>query len=120
MAKTASRVDTDDLSRRITRTPFPGSRKTYLGDLRVPFREIALTDTLLHDGQHEANPPLRVYDASGPYTDPDAAIDITRGLPALRGASGRDPCARRWRPTRRCRDRWCRRRAPAVRPGWTA
>jgi phosphomethylpyrimidine synthase len=86
MAKTASRVDTDDLSRRITRTPFPGSRKTYLGDLRVPFREIALTDTLLHDGQREANPPLRVYDASGPYTDPDAAIDITRGLPALRGA----------------------------------
>src|SRR5437867_1826736 len=86
MAKTASRVDTDDLSRRITRTPFPGSRKTYLGDLRVPFREIALTDTLLHDGQHEANPPLRVYDPSGPYTDPDAAIDITRGLSALRGA----------------------------------
>jgi phosphomethylpyrimidine synthase len=86
MAKTASRVDTDDLSRRITRTPFPGSRKVQLGDFKVPFREIALNDTLLHDGTREANPPLRVYDASGPYTDPEAAIDITRGLPALRGA----------------------------------
>ena len=94
MAKNRLSVDTDDLSRRITRTPFAGSRKVYLDgtrpDVRVPFREITLSDTLTQgsDGQprHETNPPLRVYDASGPYTDPLAAIDITRGLPALRSA----------------------------------
>jgi phosphomethylpyrimidine synthase len=94
MAKQPTHVDTDDLSRRITRAPFPGSRKVYLDgprpDVRVPFREIALTDTLVHEGpgepRREPNPPLRVYDASGPYTDPDARIDITRGLPGLRTA----------------------------------
>lgn len=94
MAKQPTRVDTDDLSRRITRAPFPGSRKVYVQgprpDVRVPFREIALTDTLVHEGpgepRREPNPPLRVYDASGPYTDPDARIDITRGLPAARAA----------------------------------
>jgi len=94
MAKQASSVDTDELSRRITRTPFAGSRKIYLDgsrpDLRVPFREIALSDTLVQQPQgeplREPNPPLRVYDPSGPYTDPQAAIDITRGLPPLRRA----------------------------------
>ncbi|MDE2081955.1 MAG: phosphomethylpyrimidine synthase ThiC [Burkholderiales bacterium] len=94
MAKTSLSVDTDDLSRRITRTPFPGSRKIYLEgarpDIRVPFREVSLGDTVSHDSRgevrHEPNPPLRLYDASGPYTDPAAAIDITRGLPPLRAA----------------------------------
>ena len=94
MAKNASSVDTDELSRRITRTPFPGSRKVHLEgtrpDIRVPFREIALSDTLVQQARgeplREPNPPLRVYDASGPYTDPHAAIDITRGLPPLRQA----------------------------------
>ena len=94
MAKQASSVDTDELSRRITRTPFAGSRKVYLDgsrpDLRVPFREIALSDTLVQQPHgeplREPNPPLRVYDPSGPYTDPQAAIDITRGLPPLRRA----------------------------------
>ncbi len=89
MAKTrSSSVDADALSRRITRTPFPGSHKLYLEgsrpDLRVPFREVTLTDTQINDGPAEPNPPLRLYDASGPYTDPLASIDITRGLPALR------------------------------------
>ena len=94
MAKIPSRVDSDNLSRRITRTPFPGSRKIYLDgsrpDMRVPFREIALGDTWVHEGQgeprREPNPPLRVYDASGPYTDPLTPIDITRGLAPLRQA----------------------------------
>jgi phosphomethylpyrimidine synthase len=94
MAKTPTTVDTDALTRQITRTPFPGSRKIYLdgtrADIRVPFREITLTDTLVHEGagepRREANLPLRVYDASGPYTDPQAAIDITRGLPGLRSS----------------------------------
>ncbi|HET7795139.1 MAG TPA: phosphomethylpyrimidine synthase ThiC, partial [Rhizobacter sp.] len=78
------------LSRRITRTPFAGSRKVYLPgsrpDIQVPFREIVLSDTLTADGRREPNPPLRVYDSSGPYTDPQAEIDITRGLPPLRAA----------------------------------
>jgi phosphomethylpyrimidine synthase len=94
MAKQAQHVDTAALSQRITRTPFPGSHKVYLEgarpDIRVPFREITLSDTLVDDGtggsRREPNPPLRVYDASGPYTDPQAVIDITRGLPPLRAA----------------------------------
>ena len=94
MAKQPQHVDTAALSQRITRTPFSGSRKIYVEgerpDIRVPFREITLGDTLVDDGaggsRREPNPPLRVYDASGPYTDPQAAIDITRGLPPLRAA----------------------------------
>ncbi|NYE24173.1 phosphomethylpyrimidine synthase ThiC [Pigmentiphaga litoralis] len=69
--------------------PLPQSRKIYeqgsRPDLRVPFREItqSVTDTSFGG---ETNPPLTVYDCSGPYTDPDAQIDIRSGLPALRAA----------------------------------
>ena len=91
MAKPQHPVDTQDITRRITRTPFPGSRKVYLGQssgLHVPFREISLSDTLIEQAnapaRHEPNPALRCYDASGPYTDPDAHIDVRAGLPALR------------------------------------
>ncbi|MCC6715532.1 MAG: phosphomethylpyrimidine synthase ThiC [Gammaproteobacteria bacterium] len=63
----------------------PGSRKVYVpgsrADIRVPMREIAQART-----GEEANPPLSVYDTSGPYTDPAARIDIRRGLPPLRAA----------------------------------
>jgi phosphomethylpyrimidine synthase len=69
------------------REPLPGSRKVYapgpLGS-RVPFREIALHATRGASGQTELNPPLRVYDTSGPYTDPDASIDLKAGLAELR------------------------------------
>ncbi|ASC91028.1 phosphomethylpyrimidine synthase ThiC [Alcaligenes faecalis] len=69
--------------------PLPNSRKTYQTgsrpDLRVPFREISLADTPSHFGA-EPNPPLSVYDTSGPYTDPSAQIDIRKGLPPLRQA----------------------------------
>ncbi|ASR90798.1 phosphomethylpyrimidine synthase ThiC [Alcaligenes faecalis] len=69
--------------------PLPNSRKTYQTgsrpDLRVPFREISLADTPSHFGA-EPNPPLSVYDTSGPYTDPSVKIDIRKGLPALRQA----------------------------------
>ncbi|MDV2115297.1 phosphomethylpyrimidine synthase ThiC [Alcaligenes faecalis] len=69
--------------------PLPNSRKTYQTgsrpDLRVPFREISLADTPSHFGA-EPNPPLSVYDTSGPYTDPSVQIDIRKGLPALRQA----------------------------------
>jgi phosphomethylpyrimidine synthase len=87
---TLTGVDTAELHKRITRTPFAGSHKVYIPgsrpDLQVPFREITLNDTITGDGQREPNPPLRVYDSSGPYTDPQAEIDIARGLAPLRAA----------------------------------
>src|SRR5947209_3752126 len=67
--------------------PLPASRKIYVigarTDVRVPMREIAQADTPAAMGA-EKNPAIVVYDTSGPYTDPDAAIDIRKGLPALR------------------------------------
>src|ERR1700684_910501 len=70
-----------------TPSSYPASRKSYLqgsrSDVRAPYREITLSDT--RRGDHaEANPPLPVYDTSGPYTDPDVGIRLTRGRPALR------------------------------------
>ncbi len=65
--------------------PFPKSKKIHVAgsrpDIRVPMREISLSATGM-----EANPPVHVYDTSGPYTDPEALIDIRKGLPALRSA----------------------------------
>ena len=70
-----------------TPSSYPASRKRYLqgsrSDVRVPYREITLSDTR-HGNHAEANPPLPVYDTSGPYTDPEVGIRLTRGLPALR------------------------------------
>jgi phosphomethylpyrimidine synthase len=67
--------------------PLPRSRKTYVvgsrPDIRVPMREISQSDTPAAFGA-EANPPVVVYDTSGPYTDPDATIDIRAGLAAVR------------------------------------
>ena len=66
---------------------FPGSRKIYVQgsrpDIRVPMREILLSDTQLNDGV-EKNRPVTVYDTSGAYTDPDVAIDIQQGLAPIR------------------------------------
>ena len=61
----------------VTTGPIRGSRKVHVGDLRVAMREIMLEPSC-------GEPPLRVYDTSGPYTDPDARIDISAGLPNLR------------------------------------
>ncbi len=69
------------------REPLPGSRKVYVSGphgMRVPFREIALTPTRGLRGDAEMHAPLRVYDTSGPYTDPAANVDLYRGLPELR------------------------------------
>src|SRR5207247_6221146 len=55
--------------------PLPGSRNIYVGNLRVPMREIS---------ESGGNPPLLVYDTSGPYTDPEMRIDVQKGLPVLR------------------------------------
>lgn len=67
--------------------PLPNSRKIYVEgsrpDIRVPMREISQADTPTAFGG-EKNPPIFVYDCSGPYSDPQAKIDIRNGLPALR------------------------------------
>src|SRR6266496_479151 len=67
--------------------PLPNSRKVHVAgsrpDIRVPMREIAQSDSPASFGV-EKNPPIVVYDTSGPYTDPAATIDIRQGLPALR------------------------------------
>jgi phosphomethylpyrimidine synthase len=67
--------------------PLPNSRKIYIEgsrpDIRVPMREISQSDTPAGMGA-EKNPPIYVYDCSGPYTDPAVKIDIRSGLPAMR------------------------------------
>ena len=67
--------------------PFPNSEKTYVtgsrSDIRVPFRKITQDDTPTQMGA-EKNPPIFVYDTSGPYTDPAAKIDIRAGLLPIR------------------------------------
>ena len=75
-------VITKPKSSDITTGPLPASRKIYLKgkihpDIRVPMREISLHETA-------DEPPLVVYDTSGPYTDPRITIDIEAGLPRLR------------------------------------
>ncbi len=73
----------------------PSSRKIYVEtngntvnqnkhNLRVPFREIALSPSKDFDGTLQENPPVRVYDTSGVWTDPAAKCDVREGLPALR------------------------------------
>ena len=68
---------------------FPASRKVYISgsrpDLRVPMREIELEPTRTASGWRD-NAPIRVYDTSGPYTDPQMDIDLRAGLPPLRAA----------------------------------
>src|SRR5262249_35014267 len=83
----------------IPRGPLPASRKIYRTgtlhpDVRVPVREISLTPTRLHQGSawvETPNAPLQVYDTSGPYTDPEARIDLRRGLEPVRTWLDRDP-----------------------------
>ena len=76
------------LSEEVTR-PFPGSRKIYVEgsrpDIRVPMREVTQTPTHTQTGVEE-NPPIFVYDTSGPYTDPAAKIDLMHGMPDVRTA----------------------------------
>jgi phosphomethylpyrimidine synthase len=70
--------------------PFPGSKKIYVSgsrpDIRVPLREISQTPTRTAHGTIEQNPPIPVYDTTGPYTDPEVNIDLHQGLPPLRAA----------------------------------
>ncbi|MEZ5308896.1 MAG: phosphomethylpyrimidine synthase ThiC [Pyrinomonadaceae bacterium] len=76
-----------------TEVTLPNSRKIYVEcgeradqELRVPFREISLSSTREPDGSLSDNAPVRVYDTSGPWTDPEVRCDPTEGLPALRAA----------------------------------
>jgi phosphomethylpyrimidine synthase len=67
---------------KVTTGPIAGSRKVYVApdaapDLRVPVREVVLTEAA-------AEPPVPIYDPSGPYTDPAAVIDVDAGLPRIR------------------------------------
>ncbi len=69
--------------------PLPGSKKVYVNgnlypEIRVPFREISQSDTQHSNGTTTPNEPLRVYDTSGPYTDPAIKLTIEEGLPQLR------------------------------------
>ncbi|VAW78237.1 Phosphomethylpyrimidine synthase ThiC [hydrothermal vent metagenome] len=77
---------TTELSEEVTR-PFSGSKKIYVEgsrpDVRVGMRAIKQADTAASLGA-EKNPPITVYDTSGPYTDPAAKIDLLKGLPAVR------------------------------------
>jgi phosphomethylpyrimidine synthase len=76
----------------ITTGPLPGSRKVYLSgtlhpEVRVPMREVSQTPTRVGhgaDATESSNPPVQVYDASGPYTEPDARIDLRAGLAPVR------------------------------------
>ena len=81
----ASQAQVDDASIQ----PLPRSRKIYVtgsrADIRVGMREISQTATPTAHGE-ETNPAICVYDCSGPYTDPEARIDIRKGLAPLRAA----------------------------------
>ncbi|HWP00670.1 MAG TPA: phosphomethylpyrimidine synthase ThiC [Methylococcus sp.] len=74
-------------AKRASIRPFAASEKVYVEgsrpDLRVPMRKVSQSDTPAGMGA-EKNPPIYVYDTSGPYTDPAVAIDLRQGLPALR------------------------------------
>src|ERR1700754_3541253 len=74
----------------ISRTPFPASHKVFvkgkMHDIAVAMREVSLSETRIHNGfgLTEPNAPVTIYDTSGPYTDPEADIDVKKGLPRLR------------------------------------
>jgi phosphomethylpyrimidine synthase len=77
---------TAELSEEVTR-PFPNSTKVFVQgsrpDVRVPMREIAQAATSASFGEEE-NPPITVYDTSGPFTDPEKQIDLLKGMPDVR------------------------------------
>ncbi|MCL1674429.1 phosphomethylpyrimidine synthase ThiC [Elizabethkingia meningoseptica] len=72
----------------ITQASLPNSKKVYvdgkLFPIKVAMREITLSPTKLSSGGIEVNPPVTVYDTSGPYTDANAVIDVRKGLPRIR------------------------------------
>ncbi|NOR52139.1 MAG: phosphomethylpyrimidine synthase ThiC, partial [Gammaproteobacteria bacterium] len=77
---------TAKLSEAVTQ-PFPQSKKIYIEgsrpDIRVPMREISMSDTHTTDIP-EPNLPITVYDTSGPFGDPDVTVDLMKGMPDIR------------------------------------
>ena len=80
-------VQTEYTSKFQGKSSFPASQKVYKAgsqpSIQVPFRQVTLTPTSGRFGQEE-NPPLGIYDTSGPYSDPSVSLDLGQGLPALR------------------------------------
>jgi len=87
MAKTSHIQNPTDLN--LAYQPLPNSKKIYIPgvqypQIQVPFRQISQSNTHLSNGTEEFNLPLNVYDTSGPYTDPNADLNIEQGLPQIR------------------------------------
>lgn len=72
----------------ISQQPFPNSKKIYvpgnIHPIRVAMREISLSNTKLSNGGEEKNPPITLYDTSGPYTDEELTIDVRQGIARIR------------------------------------
>lgn len=87
-----TRAAASDYIYNLTGQPFPSSHKVYVQgtqeNVRVGMREITLSDTFIGGTEenpvYESNSPLRVYDTSGPYTDPDFKLDVRKGLDKYR------------------------------------
>jgi len=87
-----TRAAASDYIYNLTGQPFPSSQKVYVEGsqscVRVGMREITLSDTFIGGDEqkpvYEPNDPLRVYDTSGPYTDPNFELDVRKGLPKFR------------------------------------
>lgn len=76
------------MAHNITRSPFPNSKKIYvegkIHPIHVAMREIQLSPTKLSNGKMDENPPVTIYDTSGPYTHENFEINIEKGLPRIR------------------------------------
>ncbi|NMM42604.1 phosphomethylpyrimidine synthase ThiC [Pseudoalteromonas arctica] len=87
-----TRAAASDYIYNLTGQPFPSSHKVYVqgmqDNVRVGMREITLSDTFIGGTDehpvYESNAPLRVYDTSGPYTNPDFTLDVRKGLDKYR------------------------------------
>ncbi|MEC4091253.1 phosphomethylpyrimidine synthase ThiC [Pseudoalteromonas rubra] len=92
LSRRESREAASDFIYNLTGQPFPNSEKVYVdgeqAGVRVGMREITLSDSFIggteEDPIYEQNEPVRVYDTSGPYTDPDFKLDVRTGLPKFR------------------------------------
>ncbi len=86
------RADAEAFLADVSGQSYPNSKKIYiqgaLHPIQVGMREIALSDSFIGGSEdnpiYEANAPVRVYDTSGPYTDPDIEVNVYQGLPKLR------------------------------------
>ena len=91
MKKISSRsIDNSPESKKILQTAtklFNGSKKVYIqgstNNINVPVRKVLQTSSITSEGK-QTNPPIYLYDTSGPYSDPDISIDIEKGLPKNR------------------------------------